>query len=50
MAIRHAEMPIELGADGADRTIRHDCQRGMDVHAGHEPGLRVATFVRALIE
>ena len=50
MAVGQAEMRIELLADGADRAVADDRERGVDVHARREAVGRLAFFVHALVE
>ncbi len=50
MAVRHAEMGVELPADRAGRAVPHDGQSRADVHAGCETLVGPPFPVHALIE
>ncbi len=50
MALGQAELRVELLADGADRTVADDGERGVNVHARHEAVARLALLIHALVE
>ena len=50
MAFRQAEMRVELLADGTDRAVADDRERGVNVHAGHEAVGGLSFFIHALVE
>ncbi len=50
MAVGQAEVGIQLPADGTDRTVSDDCERGMNVHARREAISRLTFFIHALVE
>ena len=50
VALRHAEVRIELAPDRADRTVGDHRQAGVDVHAGHVALRGCAGTVHALVD
>ena len=50
VAFGQAELRVELLADGADRAVADDGERGVDVHARHEAVARLALLIHALVE
>ncbi len=45
----HAEFPVQLAADRADRAIPHHSEGRPYVHARHETGFRIALLIDALV-
>ena len=50
VAFRHAELRVELLADGADGAVADHGERGVDVHARHETVARFALLINALVQ
>ena len=50
VAFGQAELRVELLADGADRAVADNGERGVNVHARHEAVAGLALLIHALVE